>query len=317
MVACLILFGYLLTLWLLGRVFGIAPWVSLLGAAIYAFGGMWIRHYAHVQLFAGLFLPLLFGAAVLYLERLAHRGFGLRQGLLLAIGVAGLLFTSFYVGWFFILFLALTALCFVLVDATQRGPIALPALLNRRSGASLSLVGAVLILALLPFLAYLPKFAEIGARPWTLIAKMLPAMVDLVNVGNDNLIWGNMVRRLVPAEREFEWEHSFGRRLHSRASFSSQARYSSCFPRSRGLEISMPIPSQGAACLGTGGVARLVANDNLRGSIALVGGVSICSGCCSDARSVSLPGCLVFERGRCLGVWAGWAVASELEARVQ
>jgi hypothetical protein len=211
MVACLLLFGYLLTLWLLCRVFGIAPWVALLGAAIYAFGGMRIRHYGHVQLFAGLFLPLLLGAAVLYLEQLALRGFGLRQGLLLAIGVAGLLLTSFYVAWFFILFLALTALCFVLVDAAQRGPIAVRALLNRRSGASLSLVGAVLILALLPFLAlYLPRFAEFGSRPWVEVAKILPTVVDLINVGDGNPVWGAIVQRLVPGRGEYELELSFG-----------------------------------------------------------------------------------------------------------
>ena len=211
MVAGLLFFGYLSTAWLLRRIFGIERWISLLGAAIYAFAGMRIRSYEHVQLFAGLFLPLLFGAAVLYLEQLEVRSFGLLQGILLAIGAAGLVFTSFYVGWFFILYLGLAAFCFVLVKAMQCGLVAVPSLLNRRSGASLSLIGAVLILVLLPSLAlYLPKFAEIGARPWTLIAKMLPAMVDLVNVGNDNLIWGNMVRRLVPAGREFEWEHSFG-----------------------------------------------------------------------------------------------------------
>ena len=156
MIAGLLLFGYLSSVCLLRRMFGIERWISLLGAAIYAFAGMRIRSYEHVQLFAGLFLPLLLGAAVLYLEQLEVRSFGLRQGIPLAIAAAGLVFTSFYVGWFFILYLGLAAVCFVLVVATQRGLVAVPSLLNRRSGASLSLVGAVLILALLPFSSSLP-----------------------------------------------------------------------------------------------------------------------------------------------------------------
>ena len=54
----------------------------------------------------------------------------------------------------------------------------------------------------LPFLAlYLPKAAETGMHPWADVVRNAPEPLDILNVGQENILWGWLVRALNDAFR--------------------------------------------------------------------------------------------------------------------
>jgi hypothetical protein len=54
----------------------------------------------------------------------------------------------------------------------------------------------------LPFLAlYLPKAAETGMHPWADVLRNAPEPLDILNVGQENILWGWLVRALNDAFR--------------------------------------------------------------------------------------------------------------------
>jgi len=209
--AMLLVFGYASAIWLFRRVLGLPAALSLFGAALFAFAGFRSLHYAHFQMLATLFLPALVGAAVRYVSERSRGGAALAPGLWVAAGVPLLLFTSYYIGWFFIFFLVLLAGFLLLLKLARDGPARLRQAWSRQLAWSLVPLGAVFLLSLVPFLAlYLPRYAEIGPRSWDIVAKMLPRPIDLINVGPGNLVWGSLIKRLVPPGREFSWELEYG-----------------------------------------------------------------------------------------------------------
>jgi hypothetical protein len=209
--AVLLVFGYASAIWLFRRVLGLPAWLSIFGAALFAFAGFRTLHYGHIQMLAALFLPALLGAALRYQSQRSLGRSGLASGVFLAAGVPLLLFTSYYVGWFFIFFLILFVGSWACLKLARD-----PAALRRRTWShgltrSLAPVGAVFLISLVPFLVlYLPHYAEFGPRSWETIAKTLPRPVDLINVGPGNLVWGSLIARIVPVGRDLGWELEYG-----------------------------------------------------------------------------------------------------------
>jgi hypothetical protein len=207
----LLLFGYASAIWMFRRVLGLPFGLSLFGAALFAFAGFRILHYGHVQMFATLFLPALLGATLRYLAPTTRERVNLVPGLFLAAGLPLLLFTSYYVGWFFVFFLALFGGFLALQKLARDGAASLRHAWLRRLGWSFLPLSVVSLIAAVPFLAlYLPRYAELGPRSWETVAKMLPRPIDLINVGPENLVWGFLITRLVPSGRELGWELTYG-----------------------------------------------------------------------------------------------------------
>ena len=200
--------GYAGTLWLLRRVVGVSIPVAIVGALLFAFSNINVLKFGHSQLYAAAFVPIVVGLLWRTAAGLAAGRSFLRTGVALAILSPLLLYTSFYVGWYMLLFAATWALLLLVVTgwlapSTLRGFLFQ---VNAQRGWLLALA-ALFVVALAPFLVtYLPALRDAGARVWDEVRLSLPAVVDLANVGTDNMAWGWLVRAVVPAERPLAHE---------------------------------------------------------------------------------------------------------------
>ena len=179
------------------RVLGLSFGWSLLGAALFALSNNLFIRASHAQLFSIGFLPAL---AVL-LHGAGSALFAGRRGALLGWGAAfvllfaALLMTGFYMAWYFAFLSGATLLAWLLVagDGQRR------ALMVAFRGAAwpLALLVALALVANAPFLMlYLPKAAETGMHSWETALQHAPTPLDMLHVGEANLLFGWLVTLL-------------------------------------------------------------------------------------------------------------------------
>ena len=179
------------------RVLGLSFGWSLLGAALFALSNNLFIRASHAQLFSIGFLPAL---AVL-LHGAGSALFAGRRGALLGWGAAfvllfaALLMTGFYMAWYFAFLSGATLLAWLLVagDGQRR------ALMVAFRGAAwpLALLVALALVANAPFLMlYLPKAAETGMHSWETALQHAPTPLDVLHVGEANLLFGWLVTLL-------------------------------------------------------------------------------------------------------------------------
>ena len=179
------------------RVLGLSFGWSLLGAALFTLSNNLFIRASHAQLFSVGFLPALAvllhaaGAALLEGRRAALLGWGAAFVLLFA----ALLMTGFYMAWYFLFLAGATCLAWLAVagDGPRR------ALFDALRGAAgpLAVLAALAAAANLPFLLlYLPKAAETGMHPWETALQHAPTPLDVLHVGEANLLFGWMVTLL-------------------------------------------------------------------------------------------------------------------------
>jgi hypothetical protein len=187
--------GFAGMLALLGRALRLPFPIALLGAALFTLhNGLFIRA-SHAQLFilgAIPWLAVLAGGALAALRagrRLALFGWG--SGF--ALGFALCLLTGFYMAYFAALLGAAWLVCWL---ALAPGAIRRDWLARLRPAAlPLAGIAAIGALAMLPFLAlYLPKAAETGMHPWREVTQA--SLLDVLHVGEQNWLWGWLVRGL-------------------------------------------------------------------------------------------------------------------------
>lgn len=179
------------------RVFGLPFRWSLLGAALFTLSNNLFIRASHAQLFSVGFLPVL---AVL-LQAAGAALIGRRPAALLGWGAAflvlfaALLMTGFYMAWYFAFLAGATLLAWLAIagPARRRGLVAALA----AAPLPLGLLALLAIAANLPFLAlYLPKAAETGMHPWEMALQHAPTLLDVLHVGESNLLFGWLVRLL-------------------------------------------------------------------------------------------------------------------------
>jgi len=194
--------GFAAALALGRRVFGLDFGWALLGAALFTISNNLFIRGSHMQLFSVSFVPLL---ALLAHGALTALWQGRRAALLgwgagFVLLFAAMLLTGFYMAWFsaFLGSALLPAWLLVAGGAARRR------LLVALRAQALPLAGllGLALLANLPFLTlYLPKAAETGMHTWDKVLIHVPAPMDMINVGQDNLLWGWLVRALNAAFR--------------------------------------------------------------------------------------------------------------------
>jgi len=173
------------------RILELPMTLSLLAATLFTVSNGAYVAMDHAQMLSVGFAPLL----ALPLHR-AFRALieGDRRGLaiggsLFLLGCAAWLMTAFYAAWFFLLLvLAFSIAWLALAPAAERRrmQVALP-----REAPVLALLAGLAVLVDLPFLSlYLPKAVETGMRSYHEVSTFLPTPLDLVNVGDSNLLWG-------------------------------------------------------------------------------------------------------------------------------
>jgi hypothetical protein len=184
------------------RVLGLPFGWSLLGAALFTLSNNLFIRASHAQLFSVGFLPAL--AALLHAAGTAlldgRRAALLAWGAAFVLLFAALLMTGFYMAWYFLFLAGATCLAWLAVagDGPRR------ALFGALRGAAgpLALLAALGAVANLPFLLlYLPKAAETGMHPWETALQHAPTPLDVLHVGEANLLFGWMVTLLNGAFR--------------------------------------------------------------------------------------------------------------------
>ena len=113
------------------------------------------------------------------------------NGALFALGYAAWLMTAYYTAWFFFLITLAFSIAWLFFVPAETRRLLWAGL--RREILPLVLLAGLFALAVLPFLLlYLPKAAETGQRNYAEVTSFLPLPIDIVNVGEGNLIWGKL-----------------------------------------------------------------------------------------------------------------------------
>ena len=190
----LVAVGWTGTILFLRRCLGLGVLPTIAGAALFVFANPNIAVGAHVQLFAIYFIPWLAIGIWLFLRDFpkATRN-GRAGGMLAAVSLPAISYTSSYVGWFSLFFLLLFA-SVTYLWATRRSDGAAfrrHTLWNRANWKRLAPYLALSSLCFVPFaLTYVPALRLFGGRQYSEIVTMLPSPLDYVNVGPKNWLWG-------------------------------------------------------------------------------------------------------------------------------
>jgi hypothetical protein len=184
------------------RVLGLPFGWSLLGAALFTLSNNLFIRASHAQLFSIGFLPALAvllreaGSALTERRRAALLGWG--GGFVLLF--AALLMTGFYMAWYFLFLSGATFLAWLAIAGGASRRALLSAI--RAQPAPLALLAGLAALSNLPFLLlYLPKAAETGMHPWEMALQHAPTPLDVLHVGEANLLFGWLVTLLNDAFR--------------------------------------------------------------------------------------------------------------------
>ncbi|MBV1798815.1 hypothetical protein [Siccirubricoccus sp. G192] len=170
---------------------------ALLGAVLFTISNNLFIRASHAQLFSVSFVPvlalLLHGALGALLE--GRRAALLGWGAGCCLGFAALLMTGFYMAWYSLFFGGAALLAWLAV-AGREGRRALFLALRAQALPLVALL-ALAVVCNLPFLIlYLPKAAETGMHPWAMVLSHTPSLLDVVHVGERNLLWGWLVTLL-------------------------------------------------------------------------------------------------------------------------
>jgi hypothetical protein len=167
---------------------------SLLAAVVFTIANNSFIRAIHVQLLSVSLAPLV--AVLLHATFTALRagrrralfGWGLASVLLFAAW----LMTTYYMAWYFFYFTAV--LLVLLAWLSGRDAIAAWLAAARRQMLPLVALAATGVLAILPFLSlYLPKASESGERSYSSTIGLAPSLLDAINVGNTNLLYGRLI----------------------------------------------------------------------------------------------------------------------------
>jgi hypothetical protein len=165
----------------------------------------------HLQLTTVWLLP---GLLLMGIEALRGGRWAWAWVLAFAVSLAVLFFTAFYVPWFFVFFLCVAGCVRVVLIRASCGSwrdvaAAVRSWLVGRRG-TVVLFFLVFAASLAPFcVAYLPALSSGGAWSYKGMFHALPLLVDFVNVGGANSVWGRLFGDWA-AQRAFSGELSFG-----------------------------------------------------------------------------------------------------------
>jgi hypothetical protein len=194
--------GFFSMLWLLRSFVDVSRPVALVGCALFTVSNLYFLSTGHGQLMTVAFVPLLVGLACASwqacgrAQKHAAYLYSAAFGLLLAL----VLFTSFYIGWFVILIFGITIASAALVG-----------LIRMRSSAFLQKATLTLVsrspvmaaailafsLAIVPFwITYLPMLRKTGGRTYQEVLPNCSRVIDLLNIGKDNWMWGHSMDSL-------------------------------------------------------------------------------------------------------------------------
>ena len=195
------LIGFASMLGLLWRTLRFSRTTALCGAFLFAASNMYYIHMVHPHLCSVAFVPLLLIFLGGFIDGVDRSAVNARLcitafGALLAL----VLFTSFYTGWFTVVFLAVTSAFYCLsIIAGERSLRSVNCWMEwfwkRRFEAACGVVA--FLVALIPFLiVYLPALHRTGTRPLSYTLYFMPTPVGALDAGKDSVLWGGLSARV-------------------------------------------------------------------------------------------------------------------------
>ncbi|MDB5703378.1 MAG: hypothetical protein JWN66_494 [Sphingomonas bacterium] len=191
--------GFVAAYWLVARTLGWGRSAAALVALLWTVASNISLQAVHAQLQSVALLPVAMMLAIAIVR--AEQEKRHRRARLLAVALAALmaawLLTAYYMAWFTIFSAGLFAVCWCALSGNWR-PAALLGLARRHAGTLACAAGAFIVL-IIPFLAiYLPKVRETGGEPYhEMLGYLVTPLVDMINVGADNYVWGWIFRPLL------------------------------------------------------------------------------------------------------------------------
>ena len=172
------------------------PW-ALLAAVLATLSENMSAQALHAQLFSVGLVPwmavILDAAAKAFLAQERRRFLACTIAAALLFGAW--LLTAFYTAWFFVFFFALFAAASVVLAQASSRERWRRACLGQLP--ALATAAVLMGLSLVPFLlVYLPKALETGQHGYNEVLRNTPSVLDLVNVGANNLFYGPLVARM-------------------------------------------------------------------------------------------------------------------------
>lgn len=172
---------------------GATPMSAAVGAFLFVFANMMAVKMGHAQSYCAMLLPL-----IAHLAAAAFKSASAGRAVWLA-GTAGLLHalifsTAYLTGWFATTSALLVGLIFLALCGSARDFLGLAWTTKRH--VAVAYLGAF-ALGMVPFLIiYLPVWQNGNFRTMDDVASYAPRLRDIINVGTDNLIWGEVLRWL-------------------------------------------------------------------------------------------------------------------------
>jgi len=191
--------GFVTAYLLVARTIGWGRSAALLVALLWTVASNISLQAVHAQLQSVALLPIAMMLAITIVR--AEREARYLHARLLAIALAALmaawLLTAYYMAWFTIFSACLFAVCWCALSGNWRFA-RLFGFLRRHAGTLACGAGAFSVLTI-PFLAiYLPKMRETGGEPYhDMLGYLVTPLIDMINVGAGNYVWGWMFRPLL------------------------------------------------------------------------------------------------------------------------
>ena len=171
---------------------------SLIGIALFSCSSAYSMKINHTQLIAISFVSLLFIFIISFFQYKDNSKKRILFGILAVSMLSLLMYTSFYIAYFVILFAGLFAVSIFLVSlfGGRRPWRAVVSYIKEfwKSLAGLVVYGVILVTPF--FMMYLPTSKMFGARDWGLILYYLPKPLDILNVSKENWLFGGLMQSL-------------------------------------------------------------------------------------------------------------------------
>ncbi|MGY2733207.1 hypothetical protein [Sphingomonas sp. UYP23] len=152
----------------------------------------------HAQLQSVALLPvaMMLAIAIVRAERDARHRVARLLTVPLGALMAAWLLTTYYMAWFTIFSAGLFTVCWCATSGAWR-PATLVALVRRHAG-TLACGAVAFLVPVLPFLSvYIPKVRETGGDSYhAMLGYLVTPVIDMVNVGRGNYVWGWLFRPL-------------------------------------------------------------------------------------------------------------------------
>lgn len=193
---------------LLKKKLGLRMQWALFGTLAFSFSDTYARDLCHTQLGAISFLPVLLILFIGFLENFGSR----KKRNIYAYACIGwfvlLTYNSWYVAWFTGMF-SLVFLIVYFVKIKAGGAAVFPVLKEKGKELGTDVAGWLLFLIVLylPFIMiYLPVLKDSSGYSYASCASLLPEVIDIVNVSEDNWMLGGILRRLHLSDRGYSHE---------------------------------------------------------------------------------------------------------------